>query len=275
MRAVAVALLLLAPACGSPVAPTSSASPAPTYDGGPGQRYRAVVTILESPDNGRPEICVGVIADSLPPQCGGIPLAPFSWADVEGEQSASGTTWADSVRVVGTFDGTTFHLTEKAAAVPRPTPSPGPAFESPCPEPSEGDPSMTSEPERDAAIAHARSQPDHAGVWLSGRVLNLAFTGDLERHEREARSSWGGPLCVTRLPRTYASLQRTSDRIVSDDERKAAEAAGVYVYSGGVREVENDVEVGVLIADDEVRRWFDSRYGAGVVHLSPMLEPVP
>jgi hypothetical protein len=37
-------------------------------------------------------------------------------------------------------------------------------------------------------------------------VLNVAFTGDLERHQAQLRSVWGGRLCVTRQQRTYREL---------------------------------------------------------------------
>jgi hypothetical protein len=37
-------------------------------------------------------------------------------------------------------------------------------------------------------------------------VLNVAITGDLERHQAQVRSLWGGRLCVTRQRRTYREL---------------------------------------------------------------------
>jgi hypothetical protein len=61
-------------------------------------------------------------------------------------------------------------------------------------------------------IAAARAEPDFAGLWVSylepmgnnvaedpGEfVLNVAFTGDLARHEAELRPRWGGRLCARR-----------------------------------------------------------------------------
>jgi len=269
----AALVLLLAAGCG----PSPVASPSPSPSLLPGPRYTAVLTILENPEHAA-ELCAGGVDESLPPQCGGVPVTPFSWDDVEGEQSVGGTTWLDAVRVVGSFYGTdkTFHLTEKPVAVAPPAPSPGRVdLATPCADPGGvTDRSRTSDGDREAAIASARKQPDVAGVWLDGAVLNLAFTGDLERHEREARSQWGGPLCVSRLPRTYASLERTNERIFAAAERAVAEEAGVYVYAGAVREDRNDVEVSVLVADDVTRRWMADHYG-GVVVLRPIFQPVP
>lgn len=38
----------------------------------PEQRYETTATVLESRDHG-PELCLGVVALSLPPQCRGLP----------------------------------------------------------------------------------------------------------------------------------------------------------------------------------------------------------
>lgn len=296
VRPLSAALLLTALGCGtatpaarSGVVPTSAAPSPAGRD--PAQRYEVTTTVLESPEHG-PELCVGGVRDSLPPQCGGVPVAPFSWDDVTGERSRNGTTWAGSVRLLGTFDGTTFHPTEPPSAPAPATGAPRPERVSPCPEPAGGwrdaDPAKTSRHDQNAMIIQARNQPDVAGVWLTWpdgapksdltdevrtAVQNLSFTGDLERHEREAREHWGGPLCVTQAARTYASLTALSERIFA--EREEAAAAGVHIYGGdGAREVENDVAVTVLIADDLARRWMDERYGADLVVLEGIFRPV-
>jgi hypothetical protein len=43
----------------------------------------------------------------------------------------------------------------------------------------------------DAAVAYAEAQPDYAAVWLDSSILNVKFTGNLERHERALRAIWG------------------------------------------------------------------------------------
>ncbi|MGH2591791.1 MAG: hypothetical protein ACRDGW_13485, partial [Actinomycetota bacterium] len=74
------------------------------------QLYEANTTILESRDHG-PELCLGGVADSYPPQCGGVPIANWDWDLVDGEESASGTTWGN-FHVVGNYDGSTFTVAD-------------------------------------------------------------------------------------------------------------------------------------------------------------------
>ncbi|MEU4384882.1 hypothetical protein [Promicromonospora sp. NPDC023805] len=90
-------------------APTATAPPAPAASG----QVTAITTVLQEGD-GPPELCLGGVAESYPPQCGGPEIAGWDWDAVEAE-SAHGTTWG-RYTVEGTWDGTTFHLTEAAAA---------------------------------------------------------------------------------------------------------------------------------------------------------------
>jgi hypothetical protein len=80
-------------------------------------RYQADATVLENAQHG-PELCLAGVLTSLPPQCGGVPVANWKWSAVAGVESRGGVTWADQVRVVGTFDGARFTLTEPPRASP-------------------------------------------------------------------------------------------------------------------------------------------------------------
>ncbi|MBE1875335.1 hypothetical protein [Myceligenerans pegani] len=71
-----------------------------------------VTTVLQKGD-GPPELCLGGVAESLPPQCGGPEVAGWDWDAVESD-SAQDTTWGE-YEVEGTWDGETFHLTSAAA----------------------------------------------------------------------------------------------------------------------------------------------------------------
>jgi hypothetical protein len=64
-----------------------------------------------------PVLCLGVVLDSLPPQCGGIPIVGWDWDAVSGEESAGGTTWG-SFEVTGYYDGETFILIEAGPSAP-------------------------------------------------------------------------------------------------------------------------------------------------------------
>jgi hypothetical protein len=104
---IAVAALLGLAGCGSD-SDTDTGG-----DDGP-RRYDATATVLERPGD-LPELCEGAIAESYPPQCSGKPIVGWDWNDVDGETSASGTTWGE-YHVVGTWDGEQLTLTEKPTA---------------------------------------------------------------------------------------------------------------------------------------------------------------
>lgn len=67
-------------------------------------------TVLQAPGAG-PQLCLRGVADSLPPQCGGLPPIGWDWAPVDGEEDASGTTWGEYT-VTGRYDGTTRTVTD-------------------------------------------------------------------------------------------------------------------------------------------------------------------
>ena len=112
--------VLLLSACAGPTGPasdgdqpadasTATAPPTPSASG----QVTAVATVLQEAD-GPPELCLGGVAASLPPQCGGPEIVGWDWDAVEAD-SAQSTTWGEYA-VEGTWDGETFHLTEATAA---------------------------------------------------------------------------------------------------------------------------------------------------------------
>lgn len=140
----AAALVLVAPAiggCGSDGGSTatdpggpSASTPAgmPTaVPAAPGTVDTAgVATVM---DTGTPELCLGAVADSYPPQCTGPRIDGWDWADHHGMyESQQGIRWG-AFQVSGTWDGSTLTF-ENAVAAPvydpmpttpadRPTPS--------------------------------------------------------------------------------------------------------------------------------------------------------
>ncbi|MEI5585117.1 MULTISPECIES: hypothetical protein [unclassified Agromyces] len=71
----------------------------------------AVGTVLQL-DEDAPQLCLGAIAESYPPQCGGPEIAGWDWDGVEGEESASGVTWG-AYAVWGDWDGETVTVTRE------------------------------------------------------------------------------------------------------------------------------------------------------------------
>jgi hypothetical protein len=62
-------------------------------------------------DTGSPELCLGPVAESYPPQCGGPPLEGWNWADHEGAYDRVGEVRWGTFYVTGTWDGATFTVT--------------------------------------------------------------------------------------------------------------------------------------------------------------------
>ena len=279
-RRLLVVLVLLA-ACGSAEEPVTAGSAA-----APDQRHTASTTVLESPEHG-PQLCLGGVAESYPPQCEGPDLVGWRWDEVDGEESANGTTWG-TFSVVGTWDGEQLTLTEPPGP-PTPTPPDHGAVDltTPCPPPPGGwqvvDASKLDGP--GAALEHASAQPDFAGAWLDQStdpaaaeeepdeeavddpaevVLNLRFTGDLPRHEAEVRAHWGGALCLTEADRPVQELERIQQELTDELEP----------LSSGIDSVRGAVGLTVPVADPSLQASLDERYGEGTVVVTGLLRPV-
>jgi hypothetical protein len=94
--------------------------------------------------------------------------------------------------------------------------------------------------------------------------LNARFTERLRESESELRRVWGGALCVSPAPRTKAELDRV---------QQALHGLPGLVMTG--QEVTTSVvTVTVYVATEDAQRRLDRRFGAGVVRLSGLLEPV-
>src|SRR5262245_41089006 len=261
----AVPMLLLAGCAADAQGADAPARTAATQE----PRYQATATVLQNRDHG-PELCLGIVLDSFPPQCGGLPITNWRWDGVEGHQTAGGTTWG-TYQLVGTYDGATFTVIRADLPPPTTRPSAAERFKdepkSPCPEPAGGwpvpDPARRSERYLEPVTRAARAQPDFAGVWLSylepmghnvaedpGEfVLNVAFTGDLARHETELRSRWGGRLCVTRQQRTYRELLRIQREL----QGTVGTELGLRVLGTGIVDDANAVSLEVVVLDERLR----------------------
>jgi hypothetical protein len=163
----AIALLLTGCAAGDP----GGAVPAQTV-GAQERRYQATATVLQNRNHG-PELCLGVL-ESFPPHCGGLPIPNWRWDQVEGEQTAGGTTWG-RYQLVGTYDGASFTVIRADLAPPASRPSAEERFKDEpkpaCPEPDGGwalpDPARRSEHYLEPVDRVARAAPDFAGLWIS------------------------------------------------------------------------------------------------------------
>ena len=285
----AIPLVLLAQGCaasaardGGPTGGAGSGGAAGTRDESLAQRYEAEVTVLQDAGHG-PELCLGGIRASLPPQCGGIPIPNWSWDAVSGEETRGRTTWG-TFRVVGTYDGDTFTVAEATPSRPATEQPQDPPRAAACPAPRAGWPRKIHDPtgtKVQALSELARRAPEFAGLWLTYAhppaegtdvgpvVVNAAFTSDLERHEAELRRHWPGPLCVTRHARSYRELARIQNELSG----AAGRSLGLEVLRSSVMEVDNVLDAEVVVLDERARKAVEARYGKAV-RLTAALNPV-
>ncbi|MFN2389538.1 MAG: hypothetical protein ABR575_08065 [Actinomycetota bacterium] len=264
--------------CGEAPPPTkAAASP------GPDQLYEGTGLVLDAPDR-EPEFCLGGYDESLPPQCEGIPLARWDWTEVDGEEAAAGTTWG-TFHLVGNYDGAVFTVRDTGPPDYEQAAESDPVT-TPCPEPAAGwtatDPARASHENVVDAQRLAGRQPDFAGLWIDYHneppggpteedpgdiILNVAFTGDLERHERELGETWGGPLCLSEHQHTLQELEEIQDGFPADE-------FDLDLVSSSIDVVRGVVEISVLVVDPETSQRIDDRYGEGVVEVEARLKPV-
>ncbi|SOC49724.1 hypothetical protein SAMN05660748_2456 [Blastococcus aggregatus] len=249
------------------------------------QRYAVSTTVLESPDHG-PQLCLGGVEQSLPPQCGGPDVVGFEWADVDDEESANGTIWGN-YGLVGTWDGDRFTLTEPPGdrdSVPRPEGVQDSVPPTPCDPPAGGwavvDERLLTTEAQSAATTYADEQPDLGAVWLDqdaawtgarpddvdAGVLTFSFTGDLDRHEAELRQRYGGPICVVAAAHTAAKLQELQAAV-----HDALSGAAFTISADAIR---GAVDVVVPVVDDEIVQRIAAIDPEGLVRAHAMLVPV-
>ena len=123
---VALGTLLLS-GCATPVVsvgdPTGTTGPSPVAG-----ELQGRGTVLQKGAE-PPQLCLGLLAESYPPQCSGPPLTNWDWSTVDDEEAASGVSWGE-YSVTGTWDGVEFTQTKDPVPTslhdpPRPT---GPAL---------------------------------------------------------------------------------------------------------------------------------------------------
>jgi hypothetical protein len=286
--AVAIASVLLVAGCGSQLRPGTGATDQPQ----PGDAMPTVAPVASGTvssglatvlDAGRPVLCLGAVADSLPPQCSGIPLVGWDWSRWKGLYDQSGETRWGLFAVTGTFDGASFRVTGVVpAASYDPAPSEPTDFSTPCPEPAGGwrvlDPGKTTPATFESVFRTAAQLDGYAGAWMDQSpnpadddgdpellndpalsIVNVTVTGDTRAAEQRLREVWGGMLCVTRAQHTEAELLGIQNEL--------NDLPGMLSSSAQFDRV--DVSVGY--DDGSLQDWADATYGAGLVHIDSAL----
>lgn len=292
--ALALASLLVLAGCGTQTGSASSgddatppADPMPTtIPAARGSVSSGLATVM---DTGRPELCVGAVAESYPPQCSGIPLKGWDWSDHADLYDQSGDIKWGSFAVTGRFDGTTFTVTSAIpAALYDPAAEEPVDFSTPCPEPDGGwrvlDPKKATSATYEQVFRTASELDGYAGAWVhdpspetrggqetdqdaaagdldvSRFVVNVTVTGDVTTAEEQLRKVWGGMLCVTSAQHTEAELIRIANEL--------NDLPGMLTSSGQF----DRVDVSVVHDDGSLQAWADATYGEGVVRVDSALK---
>lgn len=280
--------------------PTPS-TPAPSTPGAPPATSLLTtghpVTVLDDGDGA--ELCLGGVAESLPPQCGGPALVGWNWDEHDGAyEEWNGVRWGDFV-VTGTYDAGAdeFGAREVTPAAddnaPRETEPPASDSSTPCPEPDGGwrvvDESLVSPEAMQAAFERASELDGYGSAWMDQSpnpasereltdpevesllndpaltIVNVAVTHDLPAAEAALREVWGGMLCVSQVERTEAEL-------VAIQQELHEEAPG-GILSTGITGTDLVLEISVVFDDGTLQHELDERYGEGVVRVHSALSP--
>ncbi len=247
---------------GEPSTATTSADAAPTpVPDGPVTTH-GLVTVLDDGDG--PELCLGAVAESYPPQCGGPEVEGFEWGGV-GVEKANGVTWG-SFALVGTFDGTTFTVTDAtpAALYDPMAEEPVDGLEAACSAPGGSGGGKTSPEDMDATLAAASALPGYASVWLTGDTINVAVTEDAEGAEATLRETWDGGLCVTTVEKTDADLNAINQQLQT--------VLGDQLLTSGST-TPDALDAHVVFDDGSIQDWADATFGDGLVRVTSALVP--
>jgi hypothetical protein len=195
-----VALLLTLTACGSeggndtavdpgasPSAATPTAAPVPAGE----VRTAQLATLM---DTGTPELCLGPVAESYPPQCGGPEVVGWDWR-TDGQQmfEQQGDVRWGTYAVTGTWDGTVFTVT---GAVPGALYDPAPLEPSATPSPA----TSYSEAELEDIRTDVEALPGFQGAYAAEGRVTVEVTYDDGSLQAWADKAYGaGVVGVTSL----------------------------------------------------------------------------
>lgn len=209
--------------------------------------------------------------DSRPPICVGlIEVAGVDAADLPGAESANGVTWAEEVRLVGSFDKAAGVLTVTEATPASARRSSQPFGPAPC-DPIEG---PSNDPVSTALTDYLGGESrTYGGRWISSdRVLVIQFT-DVADHEAQIDALYDFPFCVIEFERTEAERQAKKAEIWAEVEE--LRERGTYVLA--VSAMVNDplVTVRVFLDDPETIRLLYDWFGSDMVQITSQATILP
>lgn len=278
LAGVASGLAISLSACGSATAPevadTPEAAGPDVVVVDPQAQLVAHGMLMQSAPDRPVEICVGGVAQSLPPQCGGPVLkGEFSWDEV-GPERAAGVTWTnDSWWAVGTYDPDdgeqgSFTLARPVSAQPpegyAPPRPEDVRFPQLCEHPYvDGSQAASSDLAAQERLAATLEDLDgYVTSWVSdgSSLYNVVVTSDPDAAFAELRKVWRGGLCVEQrdLP--------TQDQLGLAQDALSSKFTELGLLSSGAGGVSGQLEVDALITDQ-------ATVDAILETVSPWLDP--
>lgn len=166
--------------------PTAAAPPAAT-PAAPGPVHtRTLATVV---DTGTPELCLGPVRESHPPQCDGPELVGWDWAAQRGVFEREGATRWGQFAVTGTWDGERLTVT---SAVPAALYDAMPAAEPTYPEPAE----QLSRAELERIQAEVLELPGAQDAYVTGPRVVVDVTYDDGSLQEWADRTYGEAVVV-------------------------------------------------------------------------------
>lgn len=271
---------------GSPSTTLPSASAPDTLVVEPGELVVAHGSLMQRKESGPVELCLGGVAQSYPPQCGGPRIiGDVNWDDLQPERAA-GVTWTEGVvRAVGHYDprdGASGSFTLDRPLTLGTTPEPGSAA---APEPMTF-PQLCKDPyagggARSGGVAQGDTNPiterlpqldGYVGSWVSdgSSIFNVLVTGDAAAAHRELRKTWKGGLCVEQRDAA------TEEDVAAAQDALATTFKGLLSTGGDV--VRGRLDVEVILLDqatlDEIVQTVSPWIAAKDLNVTSALQPL-
>jgi hypothetical protein len=143
---------------------TSPGAPADLPASSGAVRTRTLATVLDT-GKGAPELCLGPIAESFPPQCSGPELVGWNWKTMNDVYEQQGSTTWGQFAVTGTWDGERLTVTD---AVPAALYDPMPSVDEKYPVPAK----QLDQAELEEVQAEVQDQPWALGAYvMEGHVI--------------------------------------------------------------------------------------------------------
>ena len=240
--------------------------------------YQATGLVIYDPKHAEgTRLCVGPVAQSLPPSCSGILLKGVDIHQLPGVRTVNGVTFTSiDIQVKVTYVGGVLTALERPKLAPlQPFLLEPASIDLPCPAPDAGWTRQKFD-SRDAAVlfAYGAAHPDtFGGLWTTHnqQIGVVTTTGDLATARREIRRTYSGNLCVAKAAFTDKLLRAASDRL-GTQMTMHQDALGISTTTVNV--YESRIDIWVTIDNAAVEHYLAANFPAGLVKVHAYLVPL-